>query len=162
MAEVGARSFEGSRVLREDWPIVVIEYGERRVADETHRALLAYVESLMSEARSKHEKIFVVTDLTRMLEFNPASQRRDTAEWIKRTAALTRAGSVGAAHVTPSAILRGLITAVFWFNKPPTPSVFVATRREAVVKGIQMLEEAGQRLPPHLVALRDRSAKRAG
>jgi hypothetical protein len=81
-----------------------------------------------------------------MREITPASQRRFTADWLQRTATLQRTGSVGAAHVTPSAILRGLITAVFWFQKPPTETVFVATRDEAVRRGIEFFEKAG--LPP--------------
>jgi hypothetical protein len=145
---------EGVRVMTEDWPIVVLEYPEKSVSDATHRAVLAYIEYLMGQAAVRHEKIFVVTDLTLVREYSPASHGKETADWIERTSALMRASSVGAAHVTPSAILRGLITAVFWMHRPPTPSVFVATRREAILRGIRMLQAAKQPLPPRVLALR--------
>jgi hypothetical protein len=148
--------FEGVRVITEDWPIVVVEYPARRVSDWTHREVLACIEDLMIEAVERREKLFFVTDLTLMREFASARHGKETADWIKRTSALARASSVGAAHVTPSAILRGLIAAVFLIHRPPTPSVFVATRREAILRGIRMLEDAHEPLPPRLLALRAR------
>jgi hypothetical protein len=149
-------SIEGVRVITEDWPIVVVEYPAERVSDSTHREVLACIEDLMMEAVERREKLFFVTDLTSMRQFSPASHGSETARWIERTSPLARAASVGAAHVTPSAILRGLIAAVFLIHRPPTPSVFVATRREAILRGIQMLEDAHEPLPPRLLALRSR------
>jgi hypothetical protein len=154
MSHVDRRNFEGVRVTTTDWPIVLVEYPPHKVSESMHMAVLGYLEDLMNEAVRRGRKLFFITDLTRMREYSPASHGKATAEWIKRTSALAKASSVGAAQVTPSAILRGLITAVFWIHRPPTPSIFVATRVEAMVRGIQMLEEAGERLPPQLLGLR--------
>jgi len=108
----------------------------------------------MREAMDTHEKIFTITDLTPIVEIPPASQRKLTGEWMKRTAHLTVASVVANAHVTPSALLRGLITAVFWLHPPTTPAVFVATRAEAIAHGLQMLEAAHELAPLRVAELR--------
>jgi hypothetical protein len=143
------------RVVTADWPIVVTEFPEKRVPDATLESALAELESVMKDAAAKRERLFSITDLTRMREMATASQRRVTADWMKRTANLSRVAFVGAAQVTPSAILRGIITAVFWFQPPPTPCVFVATMQEAMLKGMELLEAERVRLPARLVAYRD-------
>ncbi len=148
------RDFGGIRVTRADWPMVVIEFPEKRVEDSAFQAMLANNEALMLEARSRGEKLFFISDLTRMREVTPASQRKYAAQSVEGTFDLARASAVGAAHVTPSTLLRGLFTAVFWIYRPPMPAVFVATRDEAIEHGTQMLEAAGQRLPARLAAHR--------
>ena len=150
------RIFEAIRVATADWPIVLIEFPEKRVSDDTLHSVLDYVESLLLEASKSNEKLFVITDLTRMEEITPASQRQYTGAWNKRTYSLSRAAGLGGATVTPSAILRGIITAVFWIQPPATPSFAVATRDEAMLKGVEMLDAAGALLPPRLMAYRDR------
>ena len=73
---------------------------------------------------------------------------------------LAGTASVGGAQVTPSSILRGLVTAIFWLKPPPTPALFVATREEAIVRGIEMLTAAGAPLSPHVLELRDETRRR--
>jgi hypothetical protein len=63
--------------------------------------------------------------------------------------------------VTPSAILRGLITAVFWFQPPVAPYFAVATRHEAMRKGVEMLRAASAPLPPRLADLGEHDASRS-
>jgi hypothetical protein len=144
------REFDGVRVETVDWPIVLVDFPVGRLADATLHAVLDALETVMREAEHAKEKIFIINDLTHIRSLPPASQRKLTGEWIERTANLSRVVSVGAAQVTPSAILRGIITAVFWFHPSPSPSVFVATREEAMSRGIRMLEEAGVDLPSRL------------
>jgi hypothetical protein len=148
------RKFEAIGVETVDWPIILIEFPEKRVADAALRSVLESVESLLNEACSRQERLFVITDLTRMQEITPASQRQLTGEWNKRTFALSQAAGLGGATVTPSAILRGIITAVFWIQPPATPSFAVATRHEAMLKGIEMFAAANIPLPEHLLAYR--------
>jgi hypothetical protein len=98
----------------------------------------------------------VITDLTVMREITPANQRQFTAEWIKRTASLSRVASVGGATVTPSPILRGIITALYWLQPSPSPTFPVATRHDGMLKGIEMLESGNVLLSPRLVEYRDK------
>jgi hypothetical protein len=144
------------RLTNADWPIVLIEFPEKRVPDEGLLSALGQIESLMKQAKRNREMLFFITDLTQMRETSSANQRKLTAEWMKRTAPLSKAASVGTATVTPSAILRGIITALYWLQPAPNPSFCVATRHEAMLKGIELLEEVDALLSPRLIAYRDK------
>ncbi len=133
-------AFGAIKLLTSYWPILVIEFPEKKFSDEDNRGLLAHLEELMNDCSRTGEKLFFITDLTSMREFAPAVQRQYTGNWIKRTTNLARMTSVGGAQVTPSAVLRGIITAIFWIHPPPTPAVCVATRAEAMKVGIERLE----------------------
>jgi hypothetical protein len=152
------RDFSGIQVTAADWPMVLIAFPANQVPDAAIRSLLGHIESLMTEAARNREKIFIITDISLVREMSPTSQRQHASEWIKRTSALARATSVGSASVTPSALLRLIFTTVFWLQPSPTPYFFVPTRREAVLKGIQLLEAERVRLPQRLLAYRDDSA----
>jgi hypothetical protein len=147
----GLRTFGGIRTESSDWPIVVTTFPEGRVADEDLREMLHHLEELMRDAESRRERIFLITDITPMRQLTPASQRKLTADWMKHTFSLGKVASVGAAHVTPSAILRGIITAVSWVQPPPNPSVCVPTLEEAYARGIATLTAAGQLIPPRVL-----------
>jgi hypothetical protein len=155
MVSRGDCTFGEIRLVTSYWPILVVEFPEKRFADEDNRALLGHFEALMNDALRTSEKLFFVTDLSLMREFAPALQRQYTGQWIKRTSDLARATSVGGAQVTPSAVLRGIITAIFWIHPPPTPAVCVATRAEAMMVGIERLEAQRVALPPRLASYRD-------
>jgi hypothetical protein len=155
VAPVANRDFGGVKVSTVDWPIVLVEYPENKLSDQHFEASLGYVEVLMAEAAKKKEKIFVITDLTLIREMSPASQRHYGSNWLKRTAPLANVACVGGANVTPSAILRGILRAVFWVYPPPRPSVLVASRQEAMLLGIRMLQVEKATLPPRLLAYRD-------
>jgi hypothetical protein len=148
------REFGRIRVHRTHWPIIVLEFPEKRIADADFHDALTYIETLMRECQRAGQRSFQVTDLTRIREIPPASQRRYAGEWVKDMDALIRVASVGGADVTPSSILRGLITAIHWIQRPPTPTAVFATRPEAYLHAIGQIERALGAVPPNLVALR--------
>jgi hypothetical protein len=150
------RDFGGARVDTTDWPILLLEFPEHRVPDADYEAALGYIERIMVECKAKREKCAQVTDISRMKEIANARQRKYAGEWLERNTALIVEASVGGATVTPSAILRGLVTAVHWFNKPATASEFVATREEALRYVIGLLETARVPLSDRVRDLRDR------
>jgi hypothetical protein len=150
------RDFGGARVDTTDWPILLLEFPEHRVPDADYEAALGYIEQIMIECRTKREKSGQVTDISRMKEIANARQRKYAGDWLTKNTDLIVAASVGGATVTPSAILRGLVTAVHWFNKPATASEFVATRDEALRYVIGLLEVARVPLPDRVRDLRDR------
>jgi hypothetical protein len=156
MADREDRVFGAIQLVSADWPIVWYQFPAGRVPDRELQSCLAHLEALMNEAARGREKLFFITDISQMRDMPPAHQRHFTAEWLKRTEGLARMASVGSAHVTPSVLLRGILTAVFWISPPNTPSTFVATREEAMLRGIRLLEAEGARLPPRLVSYRDR------
>jgi hypothetical protein len=153
-----SRDFGGVRVDTADWPIIVMEFPEHRFQDADFEGALGCIEQIMQECRSTGHKCAQITDLTRMQQIAPASQRKFAGDWAKRNNDLIVAVSVGGATVTPSAILRGLVTAVHWFHRPPTPNAFLATRPEGLFYVIELLERAHVALPPRVYELRDRLA----
>jgi hypothetical protein len=154
----GLREFGRLRVESSDWPIIVTQFPENRVSDEELLGTLDHLEALLRDADSRRERIFFVTDITRMRQHPQAAQRKMTAEWMTRTFALGKVASAGAAHVTPSSLLRGLITAVAWIQPPPQPQCCVATLDDAIARGIERLEAVGMLIPPRVLARQKRAA----
>jgi hypothetical protein len=150
------RDFGGIRIETVNWPIVLMEFPEKRAEDADFHQALHYIEHLMREGAAGGEKSYQVTDITRVQEIAPATQRKYAAEFVKRNASLSQLASFGTASVTPSSILRGIMTAIFWISPPPTPAVFFATRGEAYLHAIDVLERGGTWLPPRLLDLRGR------
>ncbi len=145
------REFGAIRLDSTGWPIIVMDFPEKRVADSALRGALEHIEALLQGGPGKS---FQITDLTRIREIAPATQRRLASEWMERTAPLHRQFSVGGANVTPSALIRGMVTAVHWFKPPPTPTSFCATREEALTLAVQALRAANVAIPPDLAILR--------
>ncbi|HEY3818044.1 MAG TPA: hypothetical protein VGL81_12780 [Polyangiaceae bacterium] len=155
-----ARDFSGIRVDTTDWPIILMVMPEHRVTDADVQSALGHIEQMMLECKKSREKCVQVTDASAMTTLPLPSQRKMTGEWIKKTIQLQREVSLGGANVTPSAIIRGMITAIHWFRKPETPVVFVATRQEGFLQAFRWFEEAKVPLPPHLRKMRDELSAR--
>jgi hypothetical protein len=153
--------FGGIRIVTVDWPVLLMEMTEHRVTDDDLRAALARFEDVMRECLKSREKFALVTDLSRLRHLPPPSQRKIAADWVNSTSGLQKITNLGGANVTPSAIIRGIITAIYWIARPATPAAFVATRDEAMQQAIRWLEEAGALLPPSVVVLRDELEKQA-
>jgi hypothetical protein len=140
------REFDGIQVDTRDWPVLVLAFPGKPFADAQLTGALAYVESLLHY----EGKSFQITDASLIRQFPPATQRKYAAEWAARNDLLFRQASVGGANVAPSALMRGIFTAVHWFQPPPTPTVFVATREQAMAHAVHALEAAGVPLPASL------------
>ena len=147
MVERCVREWGGLRIDTRDWPVVLMDLPERRIEDSHLHEGLACLEQLLSDCGKSGTKTYQITDLTRMREVAPASQRKYAAEWTRRTLTLQRLASLGGANVTPSAILRGLITAIHWLQPPAMPTTFFATREEAYREAIRVFDAAGLPLP---------------
>ncbi len=148
------REFGALRISTIDWPIILMDMPEGHVADSELRDALRYVEELLRACVAQRERCTQVTDLTRVKQIPTASQRRIAADWITKTLDLQREASLGGANVTPSAILRGIITAIQWVQRPPAPAEHFATRSEAMLQAIRWLDEGRVLLPPGLQELR--------
>ena len=152
MREGGIRHFEGITVDATQWPFILWESPPRRVSDGAFADAMTWVGEL-SESTPPGEKSFMLTDLSRLEEAAPASQRKYAADFMNRHRDLIRRASAGAGIVAKSAVVRGGITAVFWIRPPPVETRVVATREEGILYGLEMLERACP-LPAHLLALR--------
>jgi hypothetical protein len=150
------RDFGGIRIETTEWPIILMVMPVHRSTDSDVMSAVMHLEQIMLECKKDKEKCVQVTDASAMTTLPTASQRKITGEWLKRTVPLQREVSLGGANVTPSAIIRGIITAIHWFHKPETPVVFVATRDEAMLQAIRWLEEGRVLLSPRLRELREK------
>ena len=92
------------------------------------------------------------TDLSRMHEFPPVSQRKYAAEWMSRTLPLQKLASLGGATVARATMLRAFSNAVHWVAPPAMPSIFVATRREAFDEALNAFRAARVSLGPDVRA----------
>lgn len=151
-----ARTFGSIRVETTDWPLILMDCGTFRNAEEDLRAALGCIEQVMRECARTREKCVQVTDLSSVNSMPSATMRKLAGEWVTSTLELQKAVSLGGANVTPSSIVRGIVTAVSWIQKPPTPVKYFATRREAMLQAFAWLEEGRVLLPPSLQQLRDK------
>jgi hypothetical protein len=89
------------------------------VADSAHaRFLTALREDLDAIVPGRRRGIlYEVTERVRV----SAAQRKQYAELFREKERALRAGTSGYALVTPSRLVRGFLTATFWFAPPPYP-----------------------------------------
>ena len=135
--------------------MVLWDHPTERVSDTATVNALAYLEELWRRTPAG-TKSFMVTDLSRMKLGAPASQRKTAAEFMARNDGLQRLASAGGAIVVASAMVRGVITAVFWIRPPPVPPKIVSSREEGYLYGLDLLAAAAPPLPSHLLAMRER------
>jgi hypothetical protein len=155
MGERRTWEFSGIRMDTRDWPLVVMDMPERAVPDAAVRGALARLELVVRQTPPA-TKFYPVVDLSRTMEVAPAGQRKYLAAWWARRRPLLGGCLLGSSIVAGSALLRGMLSAVFWLNKPATPTTVVSTRREGLLCGIRALEQTPLPLPAHLAGLRDR------
>jgi hypothetical protein len=160
VAKTIVRDFGGIRIDSRQWPLVTWDHAEHPVTDVLNAQALDHVKELM-EGVAPGEKIFLLVDLSRSKEGTPASQRKYAAEFAGRLEALQKRTVLGSAIVLTSAVMRGVITAVFWLRPPTVPTKIVATREEALACAVGLLEAHLVGLPPHLQQLRNQM-RRAG
>lgn len=67
-------------------------------------------------------------------------QRRRTTNWTRLAANGAHRHCRGAVFVAPSPIVRGIITAVFWFEDPHYPVKTFGTREESMAWALSALE----------------------
>ena len=136
------RDFDGLHILTDHWPVIVLDFPGKLLPDAALRDGLAYVTGLLEEAGKSHERTYSIADLTHLALMAPPSQRRIVAEWLSRTLLLQKLVNLGIAVVAPSAIFRGLVTAIYWLVQPPVPSLCVATRTAAFAEAVKAFDAA--------------------
>ncbi|HLK40663.1 MAG TPA: hypothetical protein VKU41_28115 [Polyangiaceae bacterium] len=153
MKERGLRDFDGITIDCTAWPVIVWQSPPERVSDRATADALGWLEELWRSTPAG-SKSFTLTDLSTMREAAPASQRKYAADFMHRNRELQVRASVGGAIVATSALVRGVLTAVFWLERSTLPMRLVATREEGLVYGIDLLSSACPPVPAHLQELR--------
>lgn len=132
----------------DSWPVVVSNiYGQ----EHTEQALKdAYASWTSFMHRGPH---VLIMDMTAGTAGATAAQRAKVAEWIEANDELLRSKKQ-LAHimVVNSAVVRGVITAVFWLRPPANPHHVVSNLDEAVDRAVSVLSQAGIDVAPDRVA----------
>lgn len=143
----------------ETWPIVVSTiYGKVHSEETLQEAYDAWTDFMI---RGPH---VLILDMTQGTAGATAAQRARVAEWLHTNKALLQARRQ-LAHVLvfDSAIMRGIVTAVFWLHPPANPHFAAANMNKAVDYAVASLQEAGVAIAPqHIAAARRLGAEKHG
>lgn len=127
--EVGQIRFKYTRVTEEQ-------------TDEELRARLADYKARLQESQRKHMRDITIVEFTKSNQYSP-QQRRIQSEWNGECEALLREVELSIIFVTPSLLMRGVITAVFWVAPPPFPYEVCEDVHEALARAISLCEQEG-------------------
>jgi hypothetical protein len=105
------------------------------VSDDQFRAYLAALSSMVT-GRGLRALVYDA----RLALPAPASQRRLQAEWMKLNEAAIRRGTAGLAFVIPSALVRGVLTAILWLQPLACPHVVTSSFDEGMRWARKQLE----------------------
>ncbi len=98
------------------------------------RAFVAFMDDAGAWVRALYstgQRNAVIIDPSGMDDV-PANLRKRAGEWRKGHQDLFRETIIAAAYITPSALMRGVITAIFWVSTPVVPVQTFATQTEAL------------------------------
>jgi len=127
-------------------PIVLVEIrGE--LFDEELLSMTHEVTRAMQLHSAQGVRTAVVVDLSEAPHITPR-QRRLVGEWRADVRELTRQIAVGMAMVVTSQTVRGILTAISWFQKEPVPVFYVKTLAEALRWAIAQCDAEGVEIPP--------------
>ncbi len=122
------------------WPIVIC----RAVGDSTDADIATYT-SVLRSYLDRGERHVVVVDARNGKSLN-SRHRRQVAEWNRENARSLSALRAALILVTPSTLLRGMITAVYWVFPAPFPYQAVETMAQAMAAAdLQLQPGAGSR-----------------
>jgi hypothetical protein len=110
----------------EQWPIVLVTFPSQLDDDDFTNYLGA-----LAALRSRKAPYVIVFDIAKSQQLTP-KQRKMQADYIKAEAQLRELFLKGVAFVAPTAIHRGILTAIFWLQKAPVQHQAFAKLGEAV------------------------------
>jgi hypothetical protein len=116
-------------------------YVMRFPAHATDAQIREFCEHREAWARTASHRCAWVADLSRLAGVS-ATQRKMFADHLKRFEAHDVAHNQGSAIVVPSAVLRGIMTAVFWLSPPKFPNQAFASIDAAMLWARQKLAES--------------------
>jgi hypothetical protein len=158
MVPRGVSHFGAITVDTSRWPLVFWDWPGEREEDGVVFRCFDHMSQIWSSTPAG-TRSFTVVDLSRVKLGAPPTQRRAGAEFASRNASLIAKVTFGGALVITSPPVRGTVTAVNWLRPPPAPVSAFATRAEAVLFGLDVLERETGTLSPDLRLLRAKHAR---
>ncbi len=107
------------------WPLCVCAFSGK-LDDRDFDRYLAF----LAHCHERREVWGLVIDACAVRSVS-AQQRRRMADFLKTHEVLARRYCAGTAFVIDSPLARGTLTAIFWFQRQPTPYIVVAQREQA-------------------------------
>jgi hypothetical protein len=123
-----------------------------QIADVTDEGLKAYFDEVEARLRLDHAegRRFALVFDPRHGRPPTLEQRLIQARFIERTAPLVAEVNLGTALCTPSAVLRGMMAALFWVARSPSPQISLPSMRAALDWAIEKVVAAGLEVPKPL------------
>lgn len=123
------------------WPLVDVSF-HGNLVDADFERYLAFLE----RCHSKRQTWALLLDGTNVRGVS-AMQRRRMADFLHDHEELARRHCAGTAFVLDSPLVRGTLTAIFWFQKQPTPYVIVGRREQALSWLFEQIDKHGASAP---------------
>lgn len=131
-------------------PLACLHLEPGAYSDQDLAQDLLVIRQQMEGDRRIERKVVSVIDLNNAAPLT-ATQRKTLNEWRRQTHDLMLSTSLGIVFVAPSAIIRGVLTALFWVGfEFGIPHKVVSTLDEAVQWAIQQLEANKLSVPERL------------
>jgi hypothetical protein len=144
----------------ESEPIVLVEI-RGALLDEELLMMTREVTLAMRGHSAQGLRAAVIVDLSEAPHITPR-QRRLVGEWRAEVRDLTRQIAVGMAMVVTSQTVRGVLTAISWFQKEPVPVCYVKTLAEALRWAIAKCDAERIEIPPGVRRRLERRSERPG
>ncbi len=119
-------------------PIVLVTF----VGAPTDAEFDRYLEDMTEQILARRQQTVTILEATRS-DSTSAAQRKKQADWLAKHRDDLRRYSLGTAFVIKSAMVRGVLTAIFWLQPMDRPHTIVATLEEAEGWAAVKLREAG-------------------
>jgi hypothetical protein len=132
-----------------DWDPIRFSFQIGPVDDEGLRAYFQGVEDQLLRDRAEGRRYVLVFDPR---HGSPPSiqQRMVQARFIDRMRPVIAEVNIGNVLHTPSPVLRGMLSALFWVASSPSPQVSLGKMPDAVDWAIRQAEAAGLEVPERL------------
>lgn len=128
MANDSTKRFAPVEVDVSEWPVVVVTPPPEPANEPM---LEAFMNDWVTKTRHRAGSYVCVLDLRRSGHMSPA-QRRTLTDWMNKSRDGLARTCLGTALIFDSALLRAMLTAVFWAFRPPYPTQVFSTRHEAI------------------------------
>lgn len=139
-------------------PIVLVEI-RGALFDEELLSMTREVTRAMQVHSAQGVRAVVIVDLSEAPHITPR-QRRLVGEWRAEVRDLTRQIAAGMVMVVTSQMVRGVLTAISWFQKEPVPVCYVTTLAEALRWAIAKCDTEEIAIPPPVRRRLERRSER--
>jgi hypothetical protein len=118
-------------------------------SDQEMAQHLEHAGQLMAMASTNGKRLVVIVDVSEAAPL-PARQRKMQADFFTGNGSVVGKQVIGIAYVVPSAVGRGILTAIFWLARLPVPRCVTKTLDEALAWAIARCNDAKLPVPDRL------------